>query len=81
MIQSEMRNACVFATETSEEVAHMAFKYGGGTALYLHNNLQKYFRDLSASAQHMMVNNSSYENYANFLLDIEGADPMGLRAS
>lgn len=79
IIQSEMRNSCVFATETSEEVAQMAFKYGGGSALYLHNNLQKYYRDLSASAQHMMANNSSYENYANFLLEIEGADPMGLK--
>ena len=81
ILQSEMRNACVFATETSEEVAQMAFKYGGGTALYLHNNLQKYFRDLAASAQHMMVNASSYENYANFLLGVEGADPMGLRST
>lgn len=80
MIQSEMRNSCVFATQTSEEVAQMAFKYGGGSALYLHNNLQKYFRDLSASAQHMMVNSSSYENYTNFLLGLDGADPMGTRS-
>ncbi len=79
LIQSEMRNSGVYATHVSEEVAQIAFKYGGGDALYNESILQKCYRDVLATGQHMMVNISSYENYANFLLDIEGADPMGLR--
>lgn len=79
LIQSEMRNSGVYATAVSEEVSQIAFKYGGGDALYSNNILQKCFRDVNATGQHMMVNMSSYENYANFLLEIEGADPMGVK--
>ena len=80
LIQSEMRTSGVYASEIAEEITHMAFKYGGGEAIYLNNNLQKYYRDACACAQHMMSNQSSYENYANFILDVEDADPMGVKS-
>lgn len=79
LIQSEMRNSGVYATEVSEEVTQIAFKYGGGGALYLDSKLQKCYRDVAATGQHMMVNMSSYENYANFLLEVDGADAMGVK--
>ena len=79
LIQSEMRNSGVYATEVSEEVTEIAFKYGGGGALYLDSKLQKCYRDVAATGQHMMVNMSSYENYANFLLQVDGADAMGVK--
>ena len=74
-----MRNSGVYATEVSEEVTQIAFKYGGGGALYLDSKLQKCYRDVAATGQHMMVNMSSYENYANFLLEVDGADAMGVK--
>jgi hypothetical protein len=33
-------------------------------------------RDLTVAANHLLVNESAYENHAQFLLGIAGADPM-----
>jgi hypothetical protein len=33
-------------------------------------------RDLTTAANHLLVNESSYENHAQFLLGVPGADPL-----
>ena len=33
-------------------------------------------RDLTVAASHLIVNESAYENHAQFLLGIAGADPL-----
>jgi hypothetical protein len=33
-------------------------------------------RDLTTAASHLLVNESAYENHAQFLLGLAGADPM-----
>ena len=33
-------------------------------------------RDLTVAANHLLVNESAYENHAQFLLGLPGADPL-----
>ena len=47
------------------------------SVMYLSNGLQQYLRDINAAAQHLMVNDSSYENHGQFMLGMPGIDPMG----
>jgi indole-3-acetate monooxygenase len=76
-LQAEMRSAATFATDVALDVTTTAFRYGGGSAVWLTSMLQRCLRDLSVAASHLMVNDSSYENYGQFLLGRSDADPMG----
>jgi hypothetical protein len=58
-------------------VATSAFRYGGGTALYHTNILQRCLRDINAAAQHAMVSDTAYENHGQFALGLPEATPMG----
>jgi alkylation response protein AidB-like acyl-CoA dehydrogenase len=58
-------------------VATCAFRYGGGTALYHTNILQRCLRDINAAAQHAMVSDTAYENHGQFALGLPEATPMG----
>jgi alkylation response protein AidB-like acyl-CoA dehydrogenase len=59
------------------EVTTAAFRYGAGSAVRLDNILQRCLRDLQVETSHLMVNDSAYENYGQFLLGLPAADPMG----
>ena len=48
----------------------MAFRYGGGEALYLSSDLQRCHRDLDAAAQHLFVSDAVYENLGKFALGL-----------
>jgi len=74
--QAAMRAAATFATQTAVECCNVAFRFGGGTALQSKSPLQKCLRDINAAAQHIIVNDISYENYGQFLLGIPGANAM-----
>ena len=50
--------------------------YAGGGVLYDSNPLQRYFRDVYAASQHVMVRNSAYEGLAQFRLGLPDANPM-----
>jgi alkylation response protein AidB-like acyl-CoA dehydrogenase len=76
-LQAEMRSAATFATEVALDVGTRAFRYAGGTAVYLTHVLQRCLRDLNTAAQHLMVSNSAYENYGKCLLGLPGVNPMG----
>ena len=74
--QAAMRAAATLATETAVACCTLAFRFGGGTALQASSPLQKCLRDVNAAAQHIIVNDISYENYGQFLLGLPGANAM-----
>ncbi len=75
--QAEMRSAATFATDVALEVTSMAFRYGGGSTVWLHHILQRCLRDLYVGASHLMVNDAAYEHYGQALLGLSDVDPMG----
>ncbi|MGH7962777.1 MAG: hypothetical protein ACRERD_13270, partial [Candidatus Binatia bacterium] len=75
-LQAEMRGAATLVVDVALEVTASAFRYGGGTALFLHHILQRCLRDVYTIASHLIVNDSVYEMYGQFLLGLPGADPM-----
>lgn len=76
-LQAELRTSGTYATDVAVEVATKAFRFGGGRALHNSNILQRCLRDINAAAQHLMVNDSTYENHGQFILGLPDADPMG----
>lgn len=76
-LQAEMRSAATFGTDVALDVTSTAFHNGGGSAVWLNSILQRCLRDLHVAASHLMVSDSSYENYGQFLLGLPDADPMG----
>lgn len=75
-LATELRSAGVLATETAVDVATQAMRYAGGSALFLTNKLQRCFRDLIASGQHLAVSDTAYEAHAQFLLGMGENVPM-----
>jgi indole-3-acetate monooxygenase len=75
-VQAELRSVATFATEVAVDVTTQAFRYSGGTALYMTHVLQRCLRDINAAAQHLMVSDAAYENYGQCLLGLPEADPM-----
>lgn len=75
-LQAEMSSAATLVTDVALEVTTSAFRYGGGTAVFLHHILQRCLRDLYTAASHLTVSDISYENYGQFLLGLPSADPM-----
>ena len=75
-LQAELRSVATFATEVAVDVTTQAFRYSGGTALYMTHVLQRCLRDINAAAQHLMVSDAAYENYGQCLLGLPDADPM-----
>src|SRR5690606_18305893 len=71
--QTEMRACGVLVVETCCDIVNEAFHYAGGAVLQESNPLQRYWRDVNASAQHMAVSNTGYEAYGQVLLGIETA--------
>ena len=76
-LQAEMRSSAAFTTEVAADVASLCFRYGGGTSVYLSSTLQRCLRDINTAAQHLMVNDSSYENHGQFALGLPNANAMG----
>jgi alkylation response protein AidB-like acyl-CoA dehydrogenase len=56
-----------YATEVALDVALMAFRYGGGTALRLESPIQRTLRDLLAAQQHMYVADHNYDALGRYL--------------
>jgi alkylation response protein AidB-like acyl-CoA dehydrogenase len=67
-LATELRAVGVYATETAVDVAGQSMKYGGGSALYLDNMLQRCHRDVVASAQHFAVSDAAFESHGKFKL-------------
>jgi alkylation response protein AidB-like acyl-CoA dehydrogenase len=76
VLQAEMRCAATFVVDVALEVSASAFRYGGGTAVFLPHILQRCLRDIYTAASHQIVSDTVYEIYGQFLLGLPGADPM-----
>ena len=68
LLQTEMRGCATLATDVAVDITSLAFRYGGGEALYLSSDLQRCHRDIDAAAQHLFVGDSVDENLGKFAL-------------
>ena len=57
------------------EAVDMAFRYGGGEAIFLESPLQRIKRDIEAGAQHILVGEHSLELLGKAMLGVSGATP------
>ena len=61
--------------QTGVEAANMAFRYGGGEALFLESPLQRIKRDIEGGAQHILVGEQNFELLGKAMLGVSGAAP------
>ena len=73
---AKTRSVATYATDVAVEVVSIAFRYSGGSAIYLSNSMQRCLRDIETAAQHLMVSSTVYENRGQFMLGHPDADPM-----
>ena len=76
-LQVRLRASGTYSTLEATEVVSKAFRFGGGSAMFNSNVLQKCLRDINAGAVHQMVGDRAYENHGQFLLGFRDANPMG----
>ena len=61
--------------QTGVEATNMAFRYGGGEALFLESPLQRIKRDIEGGAQHILVGEHNFELLGKAMLGVSGATP------
>ena len=61
---------------TASDVLADTVRFAGGAALQQGTVFERAVRDLTVAANHLLVNESAYENHAQFLLGLAGADPL-----
>jgi len=64
-----LRLACANMAETAADVCKTVYTLGGGSAVYLNNDLQRRFRDAHVATQHIMVAPATFELVGRILLD------------
>lgn len=75
-IEARTRAAGAFAVRTASDVLADTVRFAGGSALRQGSVFERAVRDLTVAANHLLVNESAYENHAQFLLGLAGADPL-----
>lgn len=74
-IEDANLGACaVYATDVAVEVATLAFRAGGGSALYDSSELQVCLRDANAAAQHFVVSDATYQTHGMMQMGLN--DPI-----
>jgi alkylation response protein AidB-like acyl-CoA dehydrogenase len=73
-LEAEMRASAVMCTDVALDVATQAFRFAGGSALYLESRLQMCWRDVNAGAQHFAVSDVAYENLGQYMLGLPEAN-------
>lgn len=68
---NELVSVQTYTTEVALEVATMAYKYGGPSALRLTNPIQRVMRDLYVAQQHRVIADVSYDTLGQGLLQEE----------
>ena len=64
----KLKAVCALATEQSLAIGGRAFRYAGAAAVHDSHVLQRVYRDLTVSAQHVMVADGAYEDYGKAAL-------------
>jgi alkylation response protein AidB-like acyl-CoA dehydrogenase len=75
-VEAGTRAAGAFAVRSASDVLADTVRFAGGGALRQGTVFERAVRDLTVAASHLLVNESAYENHAQFLLGLDGADPM-----
>lgn len=74
--EAQTRAAGAWAVRTASDVLADIVRFAGGGALRQGTVVERAVRDLAVVASHLLVSDSAYENHAQFLLGVKGADPM-----
>lgn len=74
--EAQTRAAGAWAVRTASDVLADIVRYAGGSAMREGTVTERAVRDLAVAAGHLLVSDSAYENHAQFLLELDGADPM-----
>ncbi|HEX7776162.1 MAG TPA: acyl-CoA dehydrogenase family protein [Parvibaculum sp.] len=67
----DLRLATTNAVHLSRQAVALIFELAGGTAVYRRSPLQRRFRDIHVAAQHVMVNQATYETMGRLLFGLE----------
>ena len=67
----DLRLATTWATRASSRVVDRMYELGGGSAVYRSSPLQRIFRDVHVTTQHMMVAPATYELTGRLLFGLE----------
>lgn len=71
---AEAQAASVWCTDEATDVVSGLFRYAGGSAVMLANEMQRILRDIYTVQSHLMVSDVGYESFGRVILDL---DPGG----
>tara|TARA_R110002073_G_scaffold9980_9_gene49389 strand:+ start:8299 stop:9441 length:1143 start_codon:yes stop_codon:yes gene_type:complete len=74
--KSALRLAAVNATHKSVAAVDRLYQLGGGSSIYMDNPLQRCFRDIHVTTQHIMVAQPIYELTGKVLLGLDPKQPI-----
>lgn len=74
--KSALRLAAVNATHKSVAAVDRLYQLGGGTSIYSENPLQRCFRDVHVTTQHIMVAPPIYELTGKVILGLDPKQPL-----
>ena len=70
------RAAAAYATRTATDVLQGIVRFAGGDSLRSGQFLERALRDVTMASTHLLMSEVAYENHAQFLLGLPGADSM-----
>lgn len=74
--RATLRSACCHAAISCAEAVDLVYNAGGGTSIYSKSLLQRAFRDVHATTQHIGVAPDSMEDVGRIMFGLEPSGPM-----
>ena len=74
-IATRLRAVCALATERSLHIGGRALRQAGAGAVLANNVLQRIHRDLTVSAQHVMISDVAYQANGRAILGLDAPNP------
>ncbi len=75
-VEAAVRAAGAHAARVASDVLADTVRFVGGAATRQGSVYERAVRDLTVAASHLIVDESAYENHAQFMLGLPGADPL-----
>lgn len=72
----QARAAAAYATKVACDVLRGVARFSGGDAMRTGTFLEQALRDVTMAASHLLMSEVAFDNHAQFLLGLPGADPM-----